>query len=169
MSWRPAVSASRPRPDVGPTSWEVPTAAVVVWLTAGALLLPVGRAAVALATGGGWVWPTGSPALVVSVGGLLTGDPAAGLDHAQAAALPGRGTVYGAIATILVLFLAGTGAAAFAAHRFLGGGAGMATRDQVAEVLGSARLRQAAPIIRPDLPGGRRRRDRTPIEREVGW
>ena len=165
----PAVSVGRPRPDVGPASWELPTAAVMVWLTAGALLLPVGRAAAALATGGGWVWPTASPALLASVGRLLTGDPAAGLDHAQAAALPGTGAVYGAIAGAVALFLAASGAAAFAARRFLGGGAGMATRGQIAEVLGRARLRQVASVVRPDLPGGRRRRARSTVEREVGW
>ena len=163
------MSAGRPRPDVGPASWEVPAAVVVVWLAVGALLLPAARAAAALLTGGGWVWPTGSSALVTSVGGLLTGDLAAGLDHTQSAALPGTGAVYGAIAGAFVLFLASSGAAAWAARRFLDGGAGMATRDQVAEVLGVARLRQVAPIIRPDLPGGRRRRDRGPVEREVGW
>jgi type IV secretion system protein VirD4 len=163
------VSVGRPRPDVGPASWEVPAAAGVVWLTAGALLLPAARAAAALATGGGWVWPIGSSALLASVGGLLTGDPAAGLDHTQTAALPGTGAVYAAVITVLVLFLVGSGGAAWAAHRFLGGGAGMATRGQAAVVLGSARLRQAAPIIRPDLPRAHRHRPRPPIEREVGW
>ncbi|SHN52601.1 type IV secretion system protein VirD4 [Geodermatophilus obscurus] len=163
------MSAGRPRPDVGPATWEIPAAAVLVWLTAGALLLPAGRAIAALLTGGGWVWPSGLSALVAAVGGLLTGDAAAGLDHMQSAALPGTGAVYAAVITVLVLFLIGSGGAAWAVHRFLGGGAGMATRGQVAEVLGSARLRQAAPIIRPDLPRAHRRGVCPPVEREVGW
>ncbi|SNS69448.1 type IV secretion system protein VirD4 [Geodermatophilus pulveris] len=163
------MSAGRSQPDVGPAGWEIPAAAAVVWLTAGALLLPAARAAAALLTGGGWVWPDGSVALVASVGGLLTGDAAAGLDHTQSAALPRTGAVYAAVITVLVLFLGGSGGAVWAAHRFLGGGAGMATRGQAAEALGSARLRQAARIIRPDLPSGRRRGVHPSVEREVGW
>jgi type IV secretion system protein VirD4 len=77
--------------------------------------------------------------------------------------------VYGAIAGAFVLFLAGSGAAAFAAHRLVGGGAGMATRDQVAEVLGRARLRKVSSVVRPDLPRARRRKAHPPIERDVGW
>src|SRR5205085_2609513 len=64
--------------------------------------------------------------------------------------------VHAAIAGVLVLFLAGSGGAAWAAHRWLDGGAGMATRGQVAEVLGRARLRRLASIVRPDLSPARR-------------
>ena len=51
------------RADVGPASWEVPAAAVLAWLAAAALLLPVGRGVAAVLDGGGWVWPTDGAAL----------------------------------------------------------------------------------------------------------
>ena len=132
------MSAGRSHPDVGPASWEIPAAAVLMWLTVAALLLPAGRAAAVLLTGGGWMWPTGAAALLASVGGLLTGDASAGLTTTEAAAVPSAAAVHAAIGGVLVLFLAGSGGAAWAAHRWLSG-AGMATRGQVAEVLGRAR------------------------------
>ncbi|ADB73466.1 type IV secretory system conjugative DNA transfer family protein [Geodermatophilus obscurus] len=163
------MSVGRSQPDVGPTGWEVPTAVALVWMTAGALLLPAGRAAAALLTGGGWVWPHGSAALVASVGGLLAGDPAAGLDGVQVAALPSSPVMYAVIAGALGLFLAGSGGAAWAARRLLGGRSGMASRAHVADVLGRARLRQVAPVVRPDLTPDRRREDRRFTGTDVGW
>ncbi|WNV75277.1 type IV secretory system conjugative DNA transfer family protein [Geodermatophilus sp. DSM 44513] len=145
------MSAGRSHPDVGPASWEMPTAAALVWLTAAALVLPAGRAAAALLTGAGWMWPHGTAALVASVGGLLTGDRTAGLDAAQAAAAPSPAVVYTAIAAGFVLYLAGSGGAVWATHRLLRMPSGMATRGQIADVLGRARLRRVAPLIRPDL------------------
>ncbi|SNR79634.1 type IV secretory system conjugative DNA transfer family protein [Blastococcus mobilis] len=166
------MSAGRTRGDVGPASWEIPVAAVLGWLTAAALLLPAGRAVAALVTGGGWVWPDGSAALVSSVGGLLTGDRTAGLDAAQAAALPSPVAVYAVTAGVLALFLAGSGGAAWAGYRWLGQQSGMASSGQVAEVLGVVRLRRVAPVIRPDLrptdrPLGVRPAPGDP--HEVGW
>ena len=142
------MSAGRARPDVGPASWEIPLAAVLVWLTVAALLLPAARGAAALLAGGGWVWPHGSAALVASVGGLLTAQPTAGLDTAQTAALPPPAAVYTAIAGCLALFLAASGAAAWTGHRWLTGRSGMATHRQVADVLGSGRLRRVGQIGR---------------------
>jgi type IV secretion system protein VirD4 len=158
------VNAGRQTPDIGPAGWELPAAAVLVWVTAAALLLPVGRAVAALLTGGGWVWPGRSGTLLAAVGGLLTGDTAAGLTAAQVAALPSPAAVYAGVAVLLLLFLAGSAAAAWAGHRWLITRAGMATRGQVTEVLGVARLRKAAPLIRPDRHPGHRVTDT-----EVGW
>ncbi len=161
------MSVGQSQPDVGPTGWEIPTAAALVWLTVGALLLPAGRAAAALLAGSGWVWPHGSTTLLDSVGGMLSGDPAAGLDAVQAAALPSPAVVYAVTAAALTLFLAGSGAAAWAGHRVLGGRSGMASRAHVAEVLSRARLRRVAPVVRPDLAC--RRGDRRIPDTEVGW
>ena len=158
------MNAGRQTPDVGPAGWELPAAAVLVWLTAGALLLPVGRAVAALLTGGGWVWPGRSGTLVAAVGGLLTGDTAAGLTAAQVAALPSPAAVYTGVTAVLILFLAGSAAAAWAGHRWLITRAGMATRGQVTEVLGVARLRKVAPVTRPDRHPGSRASDT-----DVGW
>ena len=91
------MTGDRPRPDVGPLSWEIPAAAMLGWLAGGLLLLPAARATTALLSGGGWVWPADGAALLASIGGLLTGDPAAGLPPARAADLPGTGAVYAAV------------------------------------------------------------------------
>ncbi|WP_116451693.1 type IV secretory system conjugative DNA transfer family protein [Blastococcus litoris] len=163
------MSAGRTRSDVGPVSWEIPAAAVLVWLVVGAMLLPAGRAAAALLTGGGWVWPDGSTALVVSVGGLLTGETTAGLDTSRVAAVPSAAAVYAVTAAALGLFLAGSGGAAWAGRRWLGGRSGMATRGQVAEVLSRARLHEVAPVIRPDLVPARRRGPLRAAGTDVGW
>jgi type IV secretion system protein VirD4 len=166
------VSADRSHPDVGPASWEIPTATVLVWLTGAALVLPAGRAAAALLTGRGWPWPEGSTHLAAAIGGLLTGDPAAGLDAAQVAALPSSAAVYAVTAALGALFLAGSGGAAWAGHRWAGGRPGMASRGQVAEVLGRARLRRVAPVVRPDLRPTRRLLGLGPAPADrhgVGW
>ncbi|MGY1631894.1 type IV secretory system conjugative DNA transfer family protein [Geodermatophilus sp. SYSU D01186] len=163
------MSAGPSRADVGPASWEIPVAAALTWSAAAALLLPAGRAAAAALAGGGWVWPDGAAALVSSVGGLLTGDATAGLDAGQAAAVPSSALVYGVTAAVLGLFVAVSGGAAWAAHRRLGGPSGMATRGEVTDVLGRARLRRVAPVVRPDLAPARRRGARRVAEPEVGW
>ncbi|TFV88113.1 hypothetical protein E4P40_10415 [Blastococcus sp. CT_GayMR20] len=166
------MSAGRSHPDVGPASWEIPAAATLVWLVTAALLLPAARAAAGLLTGAGWMWPHGSAALLASVGGLLTGDRTAGLDAAQAAALPSSAFVYTAIAAALVLFLASSGASVWTLHRLLRTPSGMATRGQAADVLGRARLRRVAPLIRPDLPPPHRTLGAGPAAGDphaVGW
>ncbi|MBB3084683.1 type IV secretory system conjugative DNA transfer family protein [Geodermatophilus sabuli] len=163
------MSAGPSRADVGPASWEIPVAAALTWAAAAALLLPAGRAAAAALAGGGWVWPKGAAALVSSVGGLLTGDATAGLNAGQAAAVPSSALVYGVTAAVLGLFGAGSGGAARAAHRRLGGPSGMATRGQVTDVLGRGRLHRVAPVVRPDLAAARRRGARRAAHREVGW
>ena len=160
------MSGAHSRADVGPASWEVPVAALVTWLTAAALLLPAGRGVAAAVTGGGWVWPNGASALMASVGGLLVADPAAGLDAAQAAALPGGSAVYTAIAVLLVALTAASASAAWLVRRTLWSPTGMATRRQVEEVLGRSRLRRLAPVVRPSLPpSGRTSKN----PRAVGW
>jgi len=120
------------RADVGPASWEVPAAAVLAWLAAAALLLPVGRGVAAVLDGGGWVWPIDGAALAASVGGLLVGDPDTGLDVTQAEALPGTTAVYAVIAVLLIAFLGASGGAVWAGRRLLGTPTGMADRSQVA-------------------------------------
>jgi len=150
--------AGRSRADVGPSMWEGPVAAVLVWLLAGALILPAARGAAAFLLGGGWVWPAGGRELVAAVGGLATGDLGAGLTPAQAAAVPAAGLVYAAAAVGLVLLVALTVWAIrwWRANYGSGARSGMADRPQVEEVLGLARLRKVSAVIRPDLyPTGR--------------
>jgi type IV secretion system protein VirD4 len=157
------------RADVGPASWEVPAAAVLAWLAAAALLLPVGRGVAAVLDGGGWVWPTDGAALAASVGGLLVGDPETGLDASEAAALPGTLAVYAVIAVLLVAFLGASGGAVWAGRRLLGTPTGMADRSQVEQVLGRSRLRRAAAVVRPDPSSPARRAGRSAEPHAVGW
>jgi type IV secretion system protein VirD4 len=165
------VTGVRPRADVGPSSWEGPAAAGLTWLTGAALLLPAGRGIAAALAGSGWVWPAEPAALLASLGGLLTGDVAAGLDGAQARALPAAAAVYAGIGGALLLFLGASGAAAWAARPLLTARTGMATRAEAERVLGRSRLRRVAPVVRPDRP----RPGRSPLRRSaedpagVGW
>ena len=163
------VTAVRSQPDVGPINWEIPAAAAWLWLTAAAMLLPTGRGAATLLTGGGWVWPDGWAALIASTGGLLTGDVTAGLDAGGVAALPSSAVVYAVTATALALFLTASGGAAWVAHRRLRLRSGLATRREVTDVLGLGRLRRVAPVIRPDLTSAPRRGVRRHVGTDVGW
>ncbi|SFE95727.1 type IV secretory system conjugative DNA transfer family protein [Blastococcus tunisiensis] len=145
-------AGARPRADVGPWSWEIPAAVAMVWLMGAALLLPAARGTAAAVFGGGWVWPAGSGALLASIGGLLSGDTAAGLDAVQVLLLPGAAVVYGVIGAVLMIFIAATGGAWLVCKRLgVGAGTGMATRSEAQTVLGLSRLRGVAALIRPDL------------------
>ncbi|MGY1829028.1 type IV secretory system conjugative DNA transfer family protein [Geodermatophilus sp. SYSU D01180] len=169
---RSAPAGLRSRADVGLAGWEIPAAAALTWLTTGALLLPAARGVAAAVAGGGWVWPAGARALAAAVGGLLTGDATAGLTAAQAAAVPAPGAVHAAVAAAAVAFLAASGGAVQVGRRVLGVPTGLASRAEAAEVLGRARLRRAAAVIRPDLfpaSRGRAGRRRAPGPRAVGW
>lgn len=150
--------AARSRADVGPSTWEIPAAFGLTWLVAAALILPGGRGAAGALFGGGWVWPQGSHALVAAVGGLFTGDVAAGLVVGDAALLPSAAVVYAVIAAGQLLLVAGTVWAGLWWRRTFGSGSrtGMADRGEVEAVLGVSRLRAARSLIRPGLyPAGR--------------
>jgi len=153
-------AGTRSRSDVGPSTWEGPVATVLVWLLAGALILPAGRGAAAFLLGGGWMWPAGGRELVAAIGGLGTGDLTAGLTPAQAAAVPGPGPVYAAAAVGLLLLVALTVWAVrwWRATYGSAAGSGMADRAQVEDVLGLARLRGSRSLIRPGLYPARARR-----------
>ncbi|SFT82498.1 Type IV secretory system Conjugative DNA transfer [Geodermatophilus amargosae] len=169
---RPAAAALRSHGDVGPAGWEFPVAAALTWLTTAALLLPAARGTAAAMVGGGWMWPAGMRMLAASVGGLLTGDATAGLTAAQAAAAPTPGAVYTAVAGAAAVFLAATAAAVRVGQRVLGVPTGLATRSEIAQVLGRSRLHRVAAVIRPDLPPPGRRptgRRLVPDPSAVGW
>ena len=135
-------------------------AQLTVFTLAGATLLLVvgalaGLAGAAALFGHGFVWPRADHVQPV-LRGLLTGHPGRGLPAGQAAKVPAAHQVYGcvAVAEALLLTAAGYTAAVWARNRRPGDArGGMATRAEATAVLGRRRLRQAAPLIRPDLYG----------------
>ena len=117
------------------------------------LLLPVGQGVASELFGGGFVWPRGS--LLVSIGGLLTGRPGRGVAVTSVAELASSAWVYALITTVELVALAAAVWLAVVWWRLLGPGAlqGMASRSEVARVLGLSNLRRRRKVIRPDLFG----------------
>ncbi|WP_029429690.1 type IV secretory system conjugative DNA transfer family protein [Blastococcus sp. URHD0036] len=163
------MTLDRSRADVGPASWELPAAAALTWLTGTGLLLPAARAIAALATGRGWLWPATPEAVVHSIGGLITGNPTAGLTEAQILASPPGGVVYATVLLSVLTYLALSGGAVWVIGVRMGGGQGMATRSEVDDVLGRHRLRRVAPVVRPDLHRRPGHRGPSVRETDVGW
>ncbi len=141
------------RADVPPTTWEIPVVAACVWLLSAALLLPAGRGAAAWTFSEGWVWPRGTDALLASIGGLITGHVAAGLESAQAATVPAAWQVYAAIGVGELLLIGASIVAVRLWWNTVGPGSvrGMATRAEAEAVLGVGQLRAARVLLRPDL------------------
>jgi hypothetical protein len=126
--------------------------ATVVLLLGIAALTGLGVAAAVF--GGGWVWPNGQDHVGPVLEGLLTGHPGRALSPRQQLQLPSSALMYVCVGVCELLLLAGAAvcAVAFARYRRPAGvGRGMATRGEARQVLGASRLRQAAPLLRPDL------------------
>ena len=161
------------RGDPTPFTWEIPAA-----VTAGAVLVLVlgthlGRAGANLIAGAGWGWPAREEPLR-SLPDLLRGDPFAGLPARHdlhdggvlhGGALPGVGGAsrMGLWAGIGVTELVLLGLLVWALKVSLDRWGprrvqGMATRAEAERMLGRARLRQVAAVVRPDLYGQGRQR-----------
>lgn len=122
---------------------------VVLGLTALA-----GLGAASALAGGGWVWPTGGDSIGHVLAGLLAGEPGRGLPAELQDRVPGPVAVYSAVAAAELATVAASAAAGSVVWRYHRPGdsrRGMATRTEAAQILGRSRLRQARPIIRPDL------------------
>lgn len=139
-----------------PLTWELPVAGCV-----GAVLVMVvaahGARSVANAiAGAGWDF-TARSRLFTAMPGLLGGDATAGMAAvASPHASPGQLWLWLAIAEIAVLFALMLMLRS-ALHRWGPGRIqGMATAAESAQLLGLARVRRNAPLVRPDLYGGRR-------------
>ncbi len=141
------------RTDVFPTTWEIPVGIGLVWLLGAVLALPAGQA-IAFALGGdGFVWP--GPNLGRSLLGLFTGDPGRGLSADQRATIPPLFLIY-AVAVVLEVALATAALVGFSWWwRTVGPLAqvGMATKTEVASVLGRGQLMRRRKTIRPDMLG----------------
>jgi type IV secretion system protein VirD4 len=147
---------------VPPTLWEIPASAAAAWLSLALLALPAGRGCAGWLFGGGWMWSHGSGALRRSIGGMLTGQPNAGLTAAEAGQLPASWATYALVFFVEVLLLVATVWMGTLWWQYLGPGMrdGMATRVETGAVLGVAALQRSRRVIRPDLYGPERRHRR---------
>ena len=138
-----------------PHTWEIPLTAAMVTGLALVLAAHVGRSLANGLTGTGWEFPAQSE-MFTSLPALFGGDSRAGL-------APGPGgppaLLYLCLAATEVLAIALLLWAGRAMVRGWGPGRvrGMATRAQAQALLGPARLRRIAPVIRPDRYPPRRR------------
>lgn len=140
-----------------PTTWEIPVGIGLVWLLAAFLCLPAGQGVAFAVRGEGFVWP--GPQLGESLLGMLTGEPGRGLSPELRSAVPPVGLVYVA-AVILEVALAAATLVGFSWWwRTVGPLAqfGLASRHEVAAVLGRGQLMQRRTTIRPDLVSAGRR------------
>jgi hypothetical protein len=145
------------RTDAFPTTWEIPVGIGLVWLLAAFLALPAGQGVAFALQGDGFVWP--GPRLGESLLGLLGGEPGRGLGPELRVDLPPVAVVYAA-AIVVELALATAAVVGFTWWwRTVGPYAqfGMASRHEIAAVLGRGQLMRRRGTIRPDLGGGGRR------------
>ena len=144
------------RTDAFPTTWEIPTGLGLVWLLGSVLVLPTGQGLAYAATGEGFAWP--GARLGESLQGLLTGELGTGLPLDLQLSTPPMALVV-LIIVFLELTLAATALWTIARWwRSVGPLAqvGLATKQEVAQVLGERSLRRRGKTIRPDLTGGGR-------------
>lgn len=140
------------RHDPYPYTWEPPVAVLVGWLLLAALGVHLARAIANWTSGGGWTWPAGRT-LFTSLPAVLTGNPTAGLTTTATAPTASTPALYGWLAAVQLLILAGYTTGLWWAARRRGPGRmkGMASPTEAEQVLGLTRLRRNAPQIRPDL------------------
>ncbi|WP_243763440.1 hypothetical protein [Allobranchiibius sp. CTAmp26] len=143
------------RRDPIPWTWEIPAAiilAILAVLTVGAQL---GRSCANALSGAGWAWVP-SAHLVTSLPGVLEGHADGGLPTMHHVASPHL--LWGCVIAVeLTLGTTVCWAAKVVADRW--GPTrlrGMASRAEAEQLLGRARLRAVAPVIRPDLYGRKR-------------
>lgn len=134
-----------------PWTWEIPAAITAAMFMIMALATHLGRAIANLAAGGGWQL-TGRPELFTSLPRLMSGDAIAGLPNAPAAHASSGQLWFWIAATELAVLVAialilRTGLRMWGPGRIRG----MATPSDAERLLGLARLRRNAAMIRPDL------------------
>lgn len=136
-----------------PWTWEIPTAISGAVLLVMALAVHVARAIANLGAGAGWQL-TPRPALFSSLPGLLSGDATAGLSAASPAHASSGQLWFWIVATELILLVAIVLILRSGLRKWGPGHIrGMASPGEVDQLLGLARLRRNAAMIRPDLYG----------------
>lgn len=145
---------ARPGQDPYPFTWEIPLAVVAACglvLTVGVHL---GRAIACLLAGEGFRWPQ-STEFFGSLGGVLTGDPSAGLAQAVTGVPPDLLVATIIAAEVLLLAVLGWVVWELASRWGPATPKGMATTSEAERLLGRSRLFRSRRIVRPDLYGAR--------------
>jgi hypothetical protein len=167
------------RRDPYPWTWEPPAAAALGVLLVALVGIQLGRSLANLLAGAGWTWPDldaggglSSPlgtAFWTSLSGVVTGDAAAGLPGPTPTDVVGPRLLWGSIAVTELALLAVVGWAVAYIYQRWGPGRmrGMATAEEAEKILGVTRLRNLAPIVRPDLYG-KHAPDPQPVRRDAG-
>jgi len=140
-------------------TWEIPLAGVVGVVMTLILGLHLARALANAVAGNGWRF-TPQDELFTALPDLLAGDAAAGLTHlvhpAGPVALHVWMTGVELLAVIVMAIAVKYGLGRWGPGRIQG----MASRGEAEQLLGVARLRKVAPVVRPDLYGSTHRRGR---------
>ena len=136
-----------------PTTWEVPIAVAVGLSLALAVGVQVGRALANLITGNGWVF-VDRASFVTTLPGVLAGSASAGLSELDAPASPRLLWLCIVLVEVGVLVASAVGLKVGLERWGPSWIRGTATREEADALLGTARLRRHAPLIRPDLYGG---------------
>lgn len=134
-----------------PFTWEIPAAVALVVLVALVIAVHAGAAAANLLAGNGVHWPD-RQVWFSSLPGILGGDSTSGLDLTRSAPAV---LVWVCVAVSELLTCTALTVGGVALRRYAGPNRikGMASRSEVSGLLGPARLRKVAPIVRPDLYG----------------
>lgn len=135
-----------------PFTWEIPLAVAVAVMLLLLMGVQLGRSVAVLLAGNEWIF-VDRRALFTSLGGVLAGDAGAGVGRLRHP--PGPGVLWGVIGvTELVIQAVCVLVVVWGLGRWGPGRVrGVATRAQAEALLGRARLRRHAPVIRPDLYG----------------
>lgn len=140
------------RRDPIPWTWEIPAAIVLAVLVVLTLGVQLGRSIANLLSGDGWAWVPRTD-LFSSLPGVLAGHAQSGLTgvhHVAGARLLWTCVIVVEIGlTVAACWGVKAGMDRWGPNRLRG----MASRDEAEKLLGRSRLREAAPVIRPDLYG----------------
>lgn len=142
-----------------PLTWEVPVAVLMATLVALVLGLQLGRSVANLVAGNGWVFVDRAE-LFSTLGGVLDGQAGVGLPEVVNPAPAGLLWTCVALVELHVVVLIGWAVKAGLDRWGPARLRGMATPAEAEALLGRARLRRHARVIRPDLyaaPRGARR------------
>jgi hypothetical protein len=139
--------------------WEVAVAVIAGGVLVIALAALLGLGLAALLFGGGWVWPHGMSTVVAALAGLFSGHAGHGLPAGDAGRVPAAGAVYACVTVLELLFTAALVWVGVLIVRRLRKD-GMATRWEAQQALGEGRLHDVKAIIRPDLYGRERDKER---------
>lgn len=138
-----------------PMTWEIPLAVFVGVVMTLILGLHLARTLANVVAGNGWRF-TPQDELFTALPGLVAGDASAGLAPLAHPAGPLALRVWMTVTELLVLVLIVI-AAKYGLDRWGPGRIqGMASRAEAEQLLGVARLRTVAAVVRPDLYGGTR-------------